>query len=188
MEPTSSTETAATGVPGPNKRVFAFLIDGIAYSAALALLEMLFPQIRNSGQYLLWAVYFLLRDVAGRSLGKRLTGLTVVNGAGQPAGTASLIIRNVPIAIPFVVIVEYVVMRQSSDARRLGDRWANTRVRDERPGVNDGRYLAYSIALIVVLALMTAFANRLAQAQAFGLAEDKGGRSGPAVFLAARFR
>jgi hypothetical protein len=62
-------------------------------------------------------------------------------------------------------------MRSSPDGRRWGDRLADTRVQDERPGVSDGRYLGYSIGLVVVLMLLQAFANR-SSVQAAGHARD----------------
>ena len=168
MESISMTNAATAGVPGPNKRVFAFLVDSVIYEVAFALLTLLLPQLGGLGvvKHLPRAVYFLLRDVIGPSFGKRLTSLTIVGGEGRPPGAASLILRNLPIVIPLVIVAEYFVMRQSSEGRRWGDRWANTCVQDMRPEVADGRFLWYSIGLAVVLLLVQGLANRLAGEQA----------------------
>ncbi len=150
MEFTSLTDAVVTDVPGPNKRVFAFLLDGITFSLVFAALAALLPQL-GVWQIVLWSIYFLLRDAAGGSLGKRLTGLAILDGTGQPASTGSLILRNVPVAIPFVVIAEYFVMKGAADGKRWGDRWAGTRVQDLKPHVSDGRFLLYSIGVVVVV-------------------------------------
>lgn len=159
MDPISLTDTVTTDVPGPNKRVFAFLIDSVTFSIAFAAATMLAPRIAGVWEYGLWSIFFLLRDVAGGSLGKRLTGLTIVDATGQPASPGSLIFRNLPIVIPFVVLAEYFVMKGASDGKRWGDRWAGTRVQDQRPNVSDGRFLWYSIGVVVVLVAMRAYAG-----------------------------
>lgn len=159
MDPISLTDTVTTDVPGPNKRVFAFLIDSVTFSLAFAAATMLAPRLAGVWEYGLWSIFFLLRDVAGGSLGKRLTGLTVVDATGQPASTGSLIFRNLPIVLPFVVIAEYFVMKGASDGKRWGDRWAGTRVQDQRPNVSDGRFLWYSIGVVVVLVTLRAYAG-----------------------------
>ena len=156
MEFTSLTDPVVTDVPGPNKRVFAFLIDVITFNLVFAVLSRLVPGLAGLWEYGLWSVFFLFRDIAGGSLGKRLTGLAILDGTGQPAGTGSLILRNVPVVIPFIVIAEYFVMKGAADGKRWGDRWAGTRVQDLRPNVSDGRFLLYSIGLVVALGAMRA--------------------------------
>lgn len=173
MEFTSIADAEPSNVPGPNKRVFAFLVDGVIYSVAFTLLTMVLPQLGGLWGWLIWSAYFLVRDLPGASLGKRLSSLAIVDTAGQPATTGSLILRNLPIAIPFVVVAEYFVMKGSPDGRRWGDRWANTRVQDQKPGVSDGRFLWYSIGLVVVLLLLQAVANRLPRQLAVGPARDR---------------
>ena len=168
MEPISLTDAVATDVPGPNKRVFAFLIDGITFSLAFAALSQWRPQIGGLWEYALWSIYFLLRDAAGGSLGKRLAGLTIVDGTGQPASTGRLIFRNLPVVIPFVVIAEYFVMKGASDGKRWGDQWAGTRVRDLKPHVSDGRFLLYSVGVVVALVAMRAFGTSTARPELAG--------------------
>ena len=159
MDPISLSEPVATDVPGPNKRVFAFLVDGVTFSLVFSALGTVSPQLAGSLEIVVWSAYFLLRDVAGGSLGKRLAGLTIVDSAGQPAGAGSLLLRNVTVAIPLVAIAEYFVMKGSPQGQRWGDRWAGTRVRDTRPHVSDGRFLWYGIGLIVLLVALRAVAG-----------------------------
>src|SRR5580765_538090 len=47
----------------------------------------------------LLAPYWLLRDIAGASLGKLLLGTTVVRKDGQAASVGARIMRNLPLAI-----------------------------------------------------------------------------------------
>jgi uncharacterized RDD family membrane protein YckC len=89
--------------------------------------------------------YWLLRDVFGGSLGKRVVGLRVVSADGRFANRRSLVLRNVPLALapallfipligPFlaaptgfvVVVVEAIGVL--SQAQRIGDRLAGTMV------------------------------------------------------------
>jgi HEAT repeat protein/uncharacterized RDD family membrane protein YckC len=176
MEAISLTDAVVTDVPGPNKRVFAFLIDGITFSLIFAALSRVRPELGGLWEYALWSGFFLLRDIAGGSLGKRLTGLTIVTGTGQPASTSSLIFRNVPVVIPFVVIAEYFVMKGASDGKRWGDRWAGTRVQDLRPHVSDGRFLLYSIGVVVALVAMRAYAGTATVPDQQGEVADLQGR------------
>jgi HEAT repeat protein/uncharacterized RDD family membrane protein YckC len=164
LEPISLTEPVTTDVPGPHKRVFGFLVDGVTFSLVFSAFRTLSPRLAGSWEIFLWSGYFLLRDVAGGSLGKRLTGLTIVDSAGRPAGAGSLILRNVPVAIPLVVIAEYFVMKGSSQGQRWGDRWAGTRVQDKRPHVSDGVFFWYGLGLIVLLLAMRAFAGNATMA------------------------
>ena len=141
------------GVPGPNKRVFAVLVDSVLFGL---LTTFVVPQLSG---ILFSSLYLLVRDVAGRSVGKMVTGLTIVAAAGGTPGTKALIVRNVPLAIPLVAIVEYFIMRRSPEGARWGDRLAGTLVRDSKPG-GDGMFLVYSIALVVAYAVLLNFTGR----------------------------
>lgn len=134
--------TPTTPIPGPNKRVFAALVDVILYLVATV---FLLPQLAG---VLVFAIYFLIRDIGGRSVGKIATGLLIVDTAGGGPQRSQLLLRNVPMAIPVVPIIEYFIMRRSAEGARWGDQLAKTRVRDPNPG-NDGKFLLYSIALLV---------------------------------------
>lgn len=122
-------------------RVAAYFIDGLP-----TLLLLLFAWIPVFGLILAGLVsvpYWLLRDITGASLGKRLLGLRVVRPDRQPASTGSRILRNLPLALPgvcmlipvlgyflfgpatFVVILVEGIML-FSQGERAGDRMAGT--------------------------------------------------------------
>lgn len=134
-------------VPGPNKRVFAMLVDSLLFGL---LTTFVVPQLSG---ILFSSLYLLVRDIAGRSVGKMITGLTIVATSGGKPDVKALIIRNVPLAIPLVVIIEYSIMRRSPEGARWGDKLAGTLVRDSKPG-GDGMYLLYSIALVVAFGFL----------------------------------
>jgi uncharacterized RDD family membrane protein YckC len=89
--------------------------------------------------------YWLLRDFNGASLGKMAMGTAVISKNGQAATQGSRILRNVPLAIPnmlmlipilgwiaavpvaFIVIVAEIIALLST-GERLGDKLANTMV------------------------------------------------------------
>jgi uncharacterized RDD family membrane protein YckC len=89
--------------------------------------------------------YWLFRDITGRSIGKMLLGLKVVNKDGSPASIGARILRNLPIAIgPGLLIIPllgYVlapivalllicteIVMLLTQGNRLGDRLAGTTV------------------------------------------------------------
>ncbi len=69
--------------------------------------------------------------------------------------------QNVPDIPPYVsgliiialsiYVIEYMVMQRSSEARRLGDRMAGTKVRDLRPDRPDWWFFLFSILVVVLL-------------------------------------
>lgn len=81
-----------------------------------------------------WGIFFaalLLRDaIPGGSPGRRITGLRVVGRDGRPPDAGASIRRNLPILIPGWNLWEDRVMRRDVDQRRIGDRWAGTRVEE----------------------------------------------------------
>jgi uncharacterized RDD family membrane protein YckC len=94
---------------------------------------------------LLVGAYMLLRDIKGASLGKMAMGTRVFSKNGGEATTQSLIMRNLPLAAPyalllipffglfiygpiaFIVGIVEIVM-YFTQGERLGDRIANTTV------------------------------------------------------------
>ena len=77
-----------------------------------------------------WIAYTLARDAlpGGRSVGKRLTGISVVHvGSERPCTVARSIARNMPMLVLGVVDAAFIVGRQR---RRLGDFLAGTKVVD----------------------------------------------------------
>jgi uncharacterized RDD family membrane protein YckC len=91
----------------------------------------------GSPMYLLTAVaYVVLRDsIAGRSVGKFLCGLVVVNlESGRPCGASASIQRNLLFLIPganvVAVFLETSTCVKDPQGQRLGDRFALTQVVD----------------------------------------------------------
>lgn len=93
----------------------------------------------------LLAPYWLLRDIAGASLGKLVLGTKVVRKDGQPASAGARVLRNLPLAIGpalliipllgyvvgpsvavIIVLTEAILLLSQGD--RIGDRLAGTTV------------------------------------------------------------
>ncbi|MEK6714420.1 MAG: RDD family protein [Nitrospirota bacterium] len=101
-------------------------------------------------------IYWLLRDsLSGQSIGKRVVGLHVINTKGEGATPVEGIVRNIPIAIPFVSIIEYFVMLRNSEGKRIGDLIAHTKVTDLRPQRSDNVFLLGSILIFVIVTLLS---------------------------------
>jgi uncharacterized RDD family membrane protein YckC len=116
------------------RRIGAFLIDHVI----ITLLAMspffiagfggrdtfftLFPVVMAIGLF-----GILLKDIFGRSIGKRLFGLYIAHEKGPelPVSAGRRILRNVPL---IVWPVEFIIAAGDEKSRRLGDRLAKTRV------------------------------------------------------------
>jgi len=114
------------------RRLLAALVDGV-----LVAVTLFYYRALGSPQYLLAGVaYLMLRDViAGRSVGKFLCGLMVVNlETGQPCGLGAAIQRNLLFLIPganaVAVFLETSTCVKDPQGQRLGDRFALTQVVD----------------------------------------------------------
>lgn len=88
-------------------------------------------------------LYWLSRDAFGRSLGKKLLGLSISTPDGSAPSTGSLVLRNLPNALPwllymiplagyvilaganFFILLTEIILLVSSNSR-LGDRIAGT--------------------------------------------------------------
>jgi hypothetical protein len=112
------------------KRALAALADGLFVAVAL-----FFYRSWGSPLYLvLGGAYLLLRDaVAGRSFGKFLFGLVVVNlETGRPCGWRASAGRNVLLLLPganiVAAILEASTIVRDPQGQRLGDRFALTQV------------------------------------------------------------
>jgi uncharacterized RDD family membrane protein YckC len=64
----------------------------------------------------------------GRSPGKRLVGIQVVDAAGEPPTTNALLKRSVPLIVEYLLVLAWFSMMASSYRQRFGDRWAGTYV------------------------------------------------------------
>lgn len=90
------------------------------------------PTVVRMVWWMVWALFlfaFLARDAFdGGSPGHRLLGLRVVVERGTRGRIARSILRNLPLVILPLTIGELRRMRLDPHQRRLGDRWAGTRV------------------------------------------------------------
>ena len=127
-----------------SSRFWAYAIDIIPTALATIFLGWI-PVIGAMILGVILFFYWLLRDVTGASLGKRILGLRVVAKNGTSATVGSRILRNVPFAvgpallvIPFagyiaspataglLVLTEFALLLSKHE--RLGDRLAGTTV------------------------------------------------------------
>jgi len=137
--------TDTMNTPGPNKRIFAFLVDQLVILVLVAVCPS-----HNFLAFLFVTLYWLLRDIRGKSPGKLLSGLKVVDRNGQEADIPKKILRNLTITLPFFFIVEYFFMRTSAEGLRLGDRMVGTRVIDLNPSWKDRNFLLLTIPILVL--------------------------------------
>jgi len=153
----------------PFKRLFAVMVDLLVFSAVSAGLSILalktdatWPYWLNGGLLLAW---MLFRDVYGDgSIGKVLTGLAVTPVDGRTSAAllpGQRIGRNLTMLLPVAGhTMELVVMAYAADGRRVGDRWADTRVLDRKPDASEYTFLLLSVAAaaaVVVVAWLIPF-------------------------------
>jgi len=125
-------------------RVGAFFIDGIFGRIISVVVDAGWPDSMLMLGLTLTA-YMLLRDAPGASLGKLILGLRVVGEEGGPASFQSRVLRNVPFAFPYALLLIPIVgpllmlvaapavniaetVNLVSKGRRAGDRMAHTSV------------------------------------------------------------
>jgi len=112
------------------KRFFAAMVDGTLVGIAL----IFYRNSQVPAYLIVAAAYLLLRDAAqGRSVGKFLCGLVVVNLAtGRPCGWGQCVSRNVLFVLPGANVVaaflETSTIVRDPQGQRLGDRFALTQV------------------------------------------------------------
>ena len=85
------------------------------------------PRVFRAAQ-VLFVVLFLLRDARGASPGKLLLGLSVAREGGGRVRPLDSVLRNLPLLVPGLNLLEAVAVVQRPDSRRLGDRLAGTTV------------------------------------------------------------
>ena len=136
-----------------NRRFFAFVFDTVlAYMLLIGFLIPVFLLTAILGAadqspggafvfgqvaWMLAIVVFVLRDslMAGAGPGKRATDLRVVRDTDgtTPLGHGQAVVRFLPMMIPLIPLVEAYLIYRDPLMRRLGDRWAKTRVIDTAP-------------------------------------------------------
>lgn len=127
------------------KRTSAFLFDGLLVAAMILWLPGRFGWLIGVG-------YFLLRDalISGRSVGKFIVGLTVMDGERNACGIIKSMLRNLLLFLPGPAI-EFFVLAFSMGGRRLGDRLAKTQVIDTRPQLRGVWFLLLALSASVLL-------------------------------------
>jgi len=81
--------------------------------------------------FAIWALYYIiLEGTAGGTLGKKALGIRIVKEDGSPCGIQASIVRNLLRIIDglFFYLVGAILIWQSSNKQRLGDRIAKTLV------------------------------------------------------------
>jgi uncharacterized RDD family membrane protein YckC len=74
------------------------------------------------------AYYVLTQRRHGRTPGKRLAGIRVVDRHGEVPSTGALVKRTVPLIVEYFYVIAWIGMMTSPFRQRLGDRWADTYV------------------------------------------------------------
>ena len=140
----SGTVPPPAGKADVGKRLVAILIDSV-----LTMIVGVIPVVGG----LVGAAYMLVRDgleldfMDRRSIGKKIMKLRPVRLDGQPMDIGTSVKRNIPFAIgpaimiipilgwvvaPFIAltigVIELVLVLTADDGRRLGDKFADTKV------------------------------------------------------------
>lgn len=74
------------------------------------------------------AWFVLLQRRNGRTPGKAVAGIRVVDATGQVPGTGALVKRTIPLLIEYFYVIALVGILTSDYRQRFGDRWAGTYV------------------------------------------------------------
>lgn len=126
-------------------RVAAFVVDTLSMAMLLilpaSLLSYAFVIFGRSintisivwyGAVLALFAGILLRDgYRGRSPGKRLLGLRLLTPGNRPCSYGRSVLRNLPILIPGLNLIEMLLVLFGNQSRRTGDRLAGTVVVEE---------------------------------------------------------
>jgi uncharacterized RDD family membrane protein YckC len=131
---------SATHVSG--RRLVAHFVDGTIYTVLFIVAVLLVGMLPEStvGDVLLGATlvlgltagqvayYVLCQRHGGRTPGKRLVGIKVVDRHGAVPSAGALVKRTVPLLIEYVYVFALIAMMTSEFRQRLGDRWGDTYV------------------------------------------------------------
>jgi uncharacterized RDD family membrane protein YckC len=103
--------------------IFVVLIPGAIWSDVVLAIQLLL--LLTIGQV---AYYVLAHGRSGRSPGKRLVGLRVVDAQGRPPTTGALVKRSIPLLIEYFYVFAWASRMASAYRQRFGDRWGKTYV------------------------------------------------------------
>lgn len=102
--------------------LLAATISDVALIAALVALA-------TAGQL---AYFVLTQRGGGRSPGKRLVGIRVVDADAEVPSTGAIAQRTIPLFVEYFYVIALAAMLSSAYRQRLGDRWGHTYVIDDR--------------------------------------------------------
>jgi len=111
------------------KRLGAGVVDGMLMVTSAALSQ----RFDTIAFVIVGAIYLLVRDMRGQSVGKIFFGLTVIAlETGKPATLGASIRRNLMLIVPGVnlaaIALEFRAVVRDPQGQRLGDRLAQTQV------------------------------------------------------------
>ncbi|MBT9560815.1 MAG: RDD family protein [Myxococcales bacterium] len=138
-----------------NRRSVAWILEFIPiYVVSTLVLSLI-----SASDLLAWlmlAVWLGVRDLWGASWGKKLVGLDVapIDDASREVSPGSRVLRNAPLMVPLVPIVEFFVAYLGSDPqmKRIGDRLAGTRIVDRFPDTQGRGSWSGMLVLALVVA------------------------------------
>jgi uncharacterized RDD family membrane protein YckC len=130
------------------RRYIAHLADGVVYTLlwivvmipAAIVSDILLIVVLVVGLTVGHVAYFVFTQrSAGRSPGKWLARIKVVDAEGGVPTTGALVRRSIPLLVEYLYVVAFISMLSSSTRQRLGDRWAHTYViHDDARGAGAG--------------------------------------------------
>jgi uncharacterized RDD family membrane protein YckC len=138
MQPTVDPED--TRVSG--RRFVAHMLDGVLYAIVFVVLLLLVGTLPEGtatdvavgvvlvlGLTALHVAYFVvLQRRNGRTPGKALARIRVVDERGGVPSTGALVKRTVPLLIEYFYVIAFFAMMRSPYRQRFGDRWGRTYV------------------------------------------------------------
>jgi uncharacterized RDD family membrane protein YckC len=110
-------------------RIYAAALDGLLLVSSV----ILYQRFDSLPFLVIGAVYLVVRDMRGQSVGKVLFGLVVIElETGRRATLTASLRRNVMLIVPGVniaaVVLEFLAIMRDPQGQRMGDRLAQTQV------------------------------------------------------------
>jgi len=127
------------------KRLVAEIVDEIII--IVGFLFLIFPGL----------IYVVIQDALfdGRSIGKKLMGLKVINvKTGANCSYKESAIRNLYLAIPILGWLDYIIVLFAEDHRRVGDKLANTVVIGEAESKTSVKAIVLLIIIFLVVMII----------------------------------
>lgn len=119
------------------RRLGAHILDGSLYALVFVVLilaagragDAVFAAAFVLGLTVFHVAYFVvLQRRSGRTPGKAVVGIRVVDASGGVPTTGALIRRSIPLLVEYLYVLALIGMLTSNYRQRLGDRWGRTYV------------------------------------------------------------